>query len=183
MKVEGSIYQIKVTLLHTRPPIWRRILVERAYNLSDFHDVIQVAMGWTDSHLHQFIIGEKFYGMPDPAGWSDCVDERSVSLGEVLRKRKGKMMYEYDFGDGWLHEIVLEDILPAKSDAVYPLVVAGRRACPLEDCGGVGGYYHFLAAIQDPDHPDHKEMKEWWEDPFDPAAFDIDETNRVFHRG
>ena len=132
--------------------------------------------------MHQFIVGKKYYGMPDPSGWSDDEDERRVRLADVLRRRKSKMKYEYDFGDGWVHEIVLEDILPADPDAVYPVVVKGRRACPPEDCGGVLGFYNFLDAIEDPDHPDHEDIKEWYADPFDPAAFDTDEANRIFHR-
>lgn len=182
MSSKGDIYQIKVTLRHTSPPIWRRILVESAYSLADLHDVIQVAMGWEDCHMHHFIVGKKYFGMPDPTGWSDDEDERTARLATVLRRRKSKMMYEYDFGDGWIHEIVLEDILPADPGTLYPVVVKGRRACPPEDCGGIGGFYNFLDAIQDPDHPDHEDMKEWCVDPFDPAAFHVDEVNCIFHR-
>ncbi len=180
MKAKGDIFQIKVKLLHSSPPIWRRIQVTSDTTLSELHYVIQVAMGWEDCHLHQFFVMGNTSSIPDPAGGTDFEDEGSVRLAKILRRRKSKMMYEYDFGDGWVHEIVLEDILPAEPGADYPVVVTGRRACPPEDCGGIWGYYRVLDAIEDPDHADHEEMKEWFEESFGPAEFYPEVANSIF---
>ena len=183
MAPSKRVYQIKVTLRGTKPPIWRRLQVFSDITLYRLHTILQVAMGWTDSHLHQFWASGIYYGTPDPELGLARRNDRQVRLEEVLRKPKDRMLYEYDFGDGWEHDIVLEDVLAPHPKRRYPLVIAGKRACPPEDVGGVGGYYDFLEAIQNPKHPEHREMVEWWGGSFDPEAFDVQATNRIFHGG
>ncbi len=150
----SEIHQLKITLRYIQPPVWRRVEVPKDITLAKLHRILQVAMGWYDSHLHQFIVGKNYYGEPSLDEFSelDLKDERKVRLGQVLSKPKQRMVYEYDFGDGWEHDIVLEKVLPPDSNTRYPVCLEGAQACPPEDCGGVGGYENFLDAIRDPDH-------------------------------
>jgi pRiA4b ORF-3-like protein len=181
--IPQEIYQLKVTLLRTTPPIWRRLLVPVDLTLAQLHDVLQVAMGWDNSHMHEFLIGQQRYGMPDPAdrliGMPSVSSERTVRLSTVLGRIGAKATYTYDFGDGWEHGIVLEKRLAADPNMVYPTCTAGQRACPPEDCGGVGGFYALLDAISNPNHDHHEEMLEWVGDDYDPEVFSMDAVNRM----
>lgn len=172
-----SVYQLKVTLKGARPPIWRRLLIASTDNLEDAHIALQIAMGWTNSHLHEFVCGHDHYGVPDEDFPSNLHDEMDYRLDRVLIKEKDKMNYMYDFGDGWEHEVVLEKILPFDPGAVLPVCLKGRRACPPEDIGGIHGYRAFLETISDPSHPEHEDMLEWIGGDFDPEHFDLAETN------
>jgi len=179
-KTQASTYQIKVTLADSKPPIWRRLLVPSTITLAKLHDILQIAMDWTNSHLHQFIAKNQSYGVPDPEFSDDMKNEARVKLSEVLKKEKDAMVYEYDFGDSWYHKIILEKVLPYDPNVSLPRCTAGKRACPPEDCGGVWGYAGFLEAISDPKHPEHEEMLEWVGGEFDPEHFDIAEVNSLF---
>ena len=174
---QAEIYQLKITLRDIRPPVWRRVQVPSDITLAKLHRIIQMAMGWYDSHLHQFIVGEKYYGVPsiDDVSELELEDERRARLNQVLSKPKKTIVYEYDFGDGWEHTILLEKILPPDPAIRYPRCIDGARACPPEDCGGTGGYENFLAAIRDPDHEEHDEYLEWIGGEFDPEEFDLEE--------
>ena len=180
-KSDTRIYQIKVTLEGSKPPVWRRLLVRSDITLADLHDIIQAAFGWWDYHLHQFIVGGTHYGVPDPdyLDYVDMHDEQDVTLSQIATGEGFKFRYEYDFGDSWLHQVLLEKVLPPEPDQNYPLCVKGRRARPPEDVGGIGGYYYFLEAIQDPDHEEHDEYLEWVGGEFDPEAFDLEEVNQA----
>jgi hypothetical protein len=178
---KSKTYRLKVTLRGSRPPIWRRLEVDGGLTLAQLHHVLQLVMGWTDSHLHQFRHGTTYYGQPDPEMGMERENERRVVLQQVLRRPKERMVYEYDFGDGWEHDILLEAIAETGTSKVTTRVLAGKRACPPEDVGGIGGYYRFLEAIQDPKHPEHGELLEWG-GPFDPDAFELDEINRYFEK-
>ena len=171
------IYQLKVTLKGSKPPIWRRIQVSSDTRLGKLHRILQVVMGWTDSHLHQFIVGQTYYGVPDPDFDTDVRSERTVPLNRVLQEPKDKIVYEYDFGDGWEHEVLLEKVLPPDPATRYPVCLTGKRACPPEDCGGIWGYAEFLEAIMSPDHEEHESMLEWIGGSFDPEEFDVDDVN------
>ena len=177
---QRAIRQLKVTIKHIEPPIWRRLQVPADIKLAALHDVLQTAFGWTDSHLHQFVIGDVFYGLPDPdfSDWGRQVnDERRARLHKVTRRGVKRFVYEYDFGDGWEHQVILEKVLAPEEGVAYPRCVAGARACPLEDCGGPWGYQALLEAILDPDHPDYDEMSEWLDEDFDSEAFDLEAVN------
>jgi hypothetical protein len=175
----AEIYQIKVTLRHIRPPIWRRIEVGSEIKLDKLHRILQEAMGWTDSHLHQFIVGDSFYGQPDPDFDYDLDmdDETKVKLNQIVSGEKFKFIYEYDFGDGWEHELLIEKIGPPEDGVDYPRCLTGKRACPPEDVGGVWGYETFLEAMADPTHPEHEVYTEWIGDEFDAEAFDLEGIN------
>ncbi len=169
------IYQLKITLDGSKPPIWRRVEVADTITLAKLHTIVQAAMGWYDSHLHQFSVGAEYYGVPHPE--MDVRDERRLKLNQALTAPQQKIRYEYDFGDSWLHDIVLEKVLDPEPGVSYPRCTAGKRACPPEDCGGVWGYAELLETISDPQHPEHEEMREWLDEDFDPEAFDLDEVN------
>lgn len=175
----GQLAQLKVTLRGARPPIWRRCLVPTDATLAELHRVLQIAMGWLDGHLHQFRRGSTYYGVPDPEFPPGREDERRVRVSQVLRSPKDKMIYEYDFGDGWEHEVVLEKLGQSETGQRYPRVIAGKRACPPEDCGGVGGYDHLLEVLANPKHPEHGELMEWCGGEIDPDFFDLEDTNEA----
>lgn len=175
-----KILQFKVTLRHIRPPIWRRIQVPGDYSFWGLHVAIQDAMGWHDCHLHEFEIFDPrrktmcLVGLPDDEttfgevtlpGWG-------VPIRQFFSATNGRASYAYDFGDDWQHVIVLEKILPAEPGRSYPACIGGRRRCPPEDCGGVGGYERLMEAISNPHDEEHKEMIEWVGGQFDPAHFD-----------
>ncbi|MCJ7432979.1 MAG: plasmid pRiA4b ORF-3 family protein [Anaerolineales bacterium] len=178
MPTPTSIYQIKVTLNDSKPPIWRRVLVEDTTTLSKLHTILQTVMGWTDSHLHQFIIDEGFYGNPDDDefGDMDIKNEKRFHLNQFVERKGFKFIYEYDFGDSWEHTILVEAILPAEKGAQYPRCIEGKRACPPEDVGGVWGYEDFLKTISNPKDPGYEEMMEWTGE-FDPERFNLDHVN------
>ena len=177
-----EVYQIKVTLKGSKPPIWRRMQVASDTTLVQLHRIVQRVMGWAGSHLYQFVIGNVAYGDPGMLGELDAKDGRTVTLETIVRREKDKFLYEYDFGDSWEHELLVETRLPLEEGKRYPICLAGKRACPPEDCGGIWGYASFLEAIRDPEHPEHDEMLEWVGSEFDPDAFDLDEINRELPR-
>lgn len=182
---DSSPYQLKVTLKWSRPAIWRRIVVPADMRLDRLHDVIQVVMGWTNSHLHQFIVGRAIYGEPDPdfSGFgTETRDEKRYVVADLAPAAKKKFIYEYDFGDGWQHEVTVEKILSADADFKHPVCLAGANACPPEDCGGIGGYYNLLEALANPKHPDHADLKDWIDGEWDAARFDVEEINAVLKR-
>jgi hypothetical protein len=201
-----NLYQLKVMLKDTKPPVWRRVLVPADMSLGVLHYVLQIVMGWTDSHLHQFVTRSKTK-RPTPDDWAaalkgkdpweidiDAVygerrysnpefelegthDEAKVRLGEVAPRVGSKLAYEYDFGDGWTHELTVEKALPPDESQQVPRCLTGKRNCPPEDCGGVWGYSELLDALADPEHERHEELREWLGDDFDPEHFDIQEVN------
>jgi hypothetical protein len=173
-----SIYQLKVTLKDIRPPIWRRIQVKEDTTLYKLHQIIQLAMGWTNSHLHQFIADGVYYGEPHPDFGFEVVNEKRTRLNQIMSNLKDKFVYEYDFGDSWEHEIVLENILEPETKTRYPRCIKGKRNCPPEDVGGVWGYSNFLEAIHNKDHPEHEEYLEWIGDSFDPEEFCLEDVNQ-----
>jgi hypothetical protein len=173
-----DIYQVKVTLKDSKPPIWRRVQVTGDTTLLTFHKILQTVMGWTDSYLHLFIIGRIFYGKPDPEYHFEVKDEKDFTLGQILTNGKSRIIYEYDFEDCWQHDIVIEDRLSPRRGSQYPLCLGGKRACPPEDCGGIWEYTDILEAVEDPRHPEYYNMLKWVENGFDPESFNLEEINR-----
>jgi len=180
--MNGSIYQLKLTLKDSKPPIWRRIQVSGDISLHRLHKIIQAAMGWLDYHLYQFTIANFVYGIPDPEDddWGMPVDDsRKIRLNKLLSREKTKIRYEYDFGDGWVHHILVEKIIPPAPGVNYPVCLAGKRACPPEDCGGIWGYEELLDIIGNPRHKEYKEMMEWLGGSFDAEEFDLESINEA----
>jgi Plasmid pRiA4b ORF-3-like protein len=178
---EPRVYQLRATLLDIDPPVWRRVQVPASISLRKLHDVMQAAMGWTNSHLHQFEMGARSFGRTDPQvdPPPELEDDRKATLSDVAVEPGARIIYEYDFGDGWTHELTVEAIRPASAAAHSALCLDGARACPPEDCGGPHGYEDdFLAALRDPRHERHEELTEWVGAGFDPDAFHLDAANR-----
>ncbi|MFA5342936.1 MAG: plasmid pRiA4b ORF-3 family protein [Kiritimatiellia bacterium] len=179
-KPENAI-QFKVTLRYIRPPIWRRIVLPDSFTLAHLHDAIQVAMGWYDSHMHTFRIAGVYYTSKQMCEMDDMdmeCDDRAL-LRDVAGQPKQKFMYEYDPGDSWEHDIVVEKILPFDPQAQYPVCLDGARACPPEDCGSFPGYSDILEALKAPKKTaEQKELLEWVGDDYDPERFDLEAVNR-----
>lgn len=172
MTAKTQIFQLKIQLLGIRPPVWRRVLVPGDMNLAELHDVIQTAMGWTDSHLHEFDVAGARYGVPYQDWDMDGVaDESRVKLFRAAWEGD-RLRYDYDFGDGWEHDVKVEKVFDPQPTTRYPCCVGGRRACPPEDVGGPWGYQTFLAAIADAGHDEQEEWVEWVGGGFDPTEFD-----------
>jgi len=200
-----QVHELTITLKHSKPPIWRRIAVPSDMLLSDLHWVIQIAMGWTNSHLHQFIVRsnkprpkiEDIRSMSLEKRWDkltdfmqrdrfisdpqfeleDAEDERKVKLCELAPMVKSKFIYEYDFGDGWEHVIKTVKIGPPMENIDYPVCLKGKFACPPEDCGGIWGYYEMLEILEDPKNERYEEFLDWLDGDFDPEHFDIEQIN------
>jgi hypothetical protein len=178
---EGTICQLKVVLRGIRPLIWRRLLVPADMTLARLHDVLQAAMGWSNYHLHQYAIGSETYGHPSAEAEYIDHDERKYRLAAVVGGR-GRLLYEYDFGDSWEHDVIVEKMVAAEKGARYPVCLAGARACPPEDCGGVSGYEHLLEVLVDPQHEEHDELTEGVGGEFDPDVFEVAEANSALGR-
>ena len=178
------VYQLKVTLLEIDPPIWRRIQVPSSILLCCLHDAFQAVFGWTDSHLHQFEKDGKYWGNPanDEFGDLELIDESKIPVGKVLKAEGEPMIYVYDFGDNWRHEVVLEKILPAATSTTKPVCLAGERRCPPEDCGGPHGYEEFLEVIFQPGHEDFERYREWAGNPVHAEEFDPKAVNDILDR-
>jgi len=172
-----NVYQLKITLLGTEPPIWRRIVVPGNLNFERLHYVIQDAMGWDDCHLHSFEVGgveigppsrKRLFGEPVPP-------EKQYTLDRVARANP-QFTYLYDFGDSWTHEIIVEQVTIGELQA--PRCVAGERACPPEDCGGVWGYAELVHVLADKTHERHEEQAEWVGERWSPERFDLEAADR-----
>jgi hypothetical protein len=169
-------YQLKVTLRDSKPPIWRRLQVSGKTSLAKLHDILQIAMGWTNSHLHQFVVSEQVYSDPT-FELEDTLNEKRITLEGLGLQPKMRFSYEYDMGDDWQHEVLVEKILDPEPGVRYSRCLTGKRACPPEDCGGIYGYYDLLEAVEDPHHPEHENLLDWLGTDFDPNAFDLEAVN------
>jgi hypothetical protein len=179
-----NVHRLKVTLRGSKPPIWRRFEVASDITLARLHSVIQLGFGWEDCHLWVFETPAGRYGSSDPE--LEIRSAANKKLSAVADWPGDKLRYEYDFGDGWDHDIIVEAVQPAEQDVAYPRCVAGKRSCPPEDCGGIWGYYELLNTLANPRHENHAQML-WWlgiSSPadFDPDRFDLDEANSYLAR-
>ena len=179
-----ALLQFKITLLEIKPVIWRRIQMEDG-TLEDLHYMIQAAFGWENCHLHQFVISGDRYGPPpaeDLDDKLDWIDETTVTISDLLpASGRARWRYEYDFGDGWIHEILFEAWPERAAKTNYPLCVDGARACPPEDTGGPYNYGDFLYVLSDSNDERHEEYLEWYGE-FDPESFDAKQATRVMRR-
>lgn len=182
------LYQFRITLNESESSIWRRIQIKNC-TLERFHEHIQLAMGWGNEHLHRFRIRDEIYGDAQllDDGFEDqyeFIDSTGIKIGDVVPKSGERFSFEYayDFGDGWVHEVLFEGCLAATEGQKYPICVEGERACPPEDVGGIFGYNEYLKIIGDPNHEQHEEMLEW-RGKFDPEKFDSKKASRKMQRG
>ena len=177
---EKTSYQLKISLMHVEPPIWRRVLVPGDIRLSGLHHVFQTAMGWENCHLYSFLVKKMDYGPEDLTVEDAGMKRDSIRLRDAVPSRGTKFEYRYDFGDGWRHEVVVEKVLPVAAGERLPTCLDGARACPPEDCGGIGGYAEIVEAMKDPSSGKAEEFTEWLGEPYDAEAFSVEAVNRVF---
>lgn len=174
MSKPERIAVIRIELEDIEPLIWRRVAVRESVNLKDIHCVIQAAMGWQDYHLWQFIIGDDVYGPPelDNGGWEKPIHRAgTMKLAQIIERSVKAFDYAYDFGDDWRHRVVIEKVAPVVAGAAYPAFLGGERRCPPEDCGGMPGYFEFIAAIERAEGKTAKDKKEalaWYGQNYDP---------------
>jgi hypothetical protein len=180
-KPRKTVAQLRISLMDYTPTIWRRLLVPGGTKLSKLHPIFQAAMGWQDYHLHYFEIDGQRYGVPDPEWEIDDIDEETVVLADLITVRT-RFFYEYDLGDSWRHEVVVESHEAGPLILKFATCIDGQRACPPEDCGGTSGYRGFLEAISDPDHEQHADLVNWVGRPFDPEHFDLAMVNAALQR-
>ena len=176
--------QLRIALRHIEPPIWRRLLVPDYLQLSQLHNVFQGAMGWTNSHLHEFSIGGLSYGPMDAEARAmgyPAFDEKRVRLWDFKRQPGITFTYIYDLGDNWEHDVEIEDFV-AVASADLPKVLDGARKCPPEDVGSVDGYMSFVEAVPDPSHEEHQAMLTWFGGRFDPEEFELASANEAVRR-
>ncbi len=175
------ILQLKITLLGSKPPIWRRVLVDKCITFESLHQIIQVAMGWDGSHLYEFDINGNTIAVPDfefdPEDSEEYLDSRMTRMESIITQEKQKFIYLYDFGDNWEHGIQVEKKLPLDPKLTYPVCIDGALNCPPEDIGGIYAFYEILKAVNDENHPDHEEMIEYIDEDYDPEYFDLDDIN------
>jgi hypothetical protein len=180
-----QVYRLRVELTGIRPPIWRRIVVAGGTTLHELHLVLQESMGWRMSHLYEFSTAGRRFTEPDPDGYEDVVDthdSRIVLLGDLGLSVRSRFRYLYDFGDGWEHDIRVEDIGDHDAGQPVPVCIDGRRACPPEDVGGIGGYAEMLVALADPEHEEHETISRWLECPYDAERFEPCAANLALKR-
>ncbi len=182
-KKTDTFFQIKMTLKSIYPPIWRRIQTKDC-TLEDLHALIQITMGWEFEHLYRFNIGGVDYMDLRMGGDNDVEDACGTKLSEILpvQNRRPRFNYEYDFGDEWIHQLIVEERFPPKEGVKYPICLAGQRACPPEDCGGCWSYMDFVEVVSNPDHRGHAEMLEWVGGEFDPEKFDLEAVDKKLRR-
>jgi hypothetical protein len=177
-----TIYQLKVVLEGIKPQIWRRLQTKDC-TLPNFHEIIQVGFGWENYHMYVFQIGGDEYSDPRMIGDLPWKNAKKMKLSQAVEAGNKEFGYTYDMGDDWQHSITVEKTLAPEPKVKYPRCIDGARACPPEDCGGIGGYEEFLEAISNPKHEDHEEMLEWIGGDFDPEEFSAKEVAKRMRRG
>lgn len=182
------LIQLRVTLENIQPPVWRRLLLSSSTFFSELQHIIQIAFGWENSHLFQFKTEDYFIGIPDPEfDISDnikVIDAKEVVVGKLLTETGDEIEYEYDFGDSWIHSVVMEKYLQVEPGFNYPSCLSGKRAAPPENCGGAPGYSLLMEVMGNKQHPEYKEYRELFggRKAFDPEKFDIEKVNKQLAR-
>jgi len=175
----GKLLQLKIVLRHLKPPVWRRLLVSDRVSLDQLHGMIQKIMGWDNSHMHAFYVDGVEYAGFETARECGVHCDEEFYLHQLIKRPRQRFTYEYDFGDRWMHEILVEKTQPCPTQPPPARCLAGARACPPEDVGGPHSYLAFLH-----DRASAKtELLERWGEPawvlaFQPELFDLDEINR-----
>lgn len=173
-----EIISIKISLNNTHPTIWRKVLISSSVTFFDLHHIIQISMGWKNSHLFEFKVGDYKIGYIDPQeAFEDVADAREVAL-DLLLKESTTFTYLYDFGDNWEHTVEVEKFREKEDGKVYPLCIDGQLACPPEDSGGFHGFYHNLEIIKDKKHPDYAFVKECLGSGYNPEKFNVEKVNK-----
>ena len=182
--IPARLYLLHVQLAEIEPPIWRRLAIPGPRTLHALHGILQAAMPWQDYHLYQFEIGGTRYEDPNPDDRDPSVpDPRGFTLDQLALVQGSRFQYTYDFGDDWLHDLTVEGVVPLPRDFLVPVCLGGARACPPEDCGGVGGYEELVAGVRRPQSAAAREFRDWLGHVYDPEELDLSAINvRLGHR-
>ena len=172
-----TAHVLRVSLRDVEPEVWRRIAVVSDMALPKLAKALEQAMGWEGHHLHVFDVGGVQFGQPDE-DTDYVINEKAAKVSHLLPREGTSLRWDYDFGDGWEHDVVVEAVEPLNPKTKYPVVLDGERACPPEDVGGPPGYEELLRVLSNPKHKEYKHMREWAPEGFDPAAFDLVAANR-----
>ncbi len=180
----SKILELDIVLQGSKPKIWRRVLVPEDMTFHDLHYIIQFAMGWTHSHLHQFIVGkyQRRIGIPFDDDFDEMEDSREIKINSILNVPKAKIVYEYDFGDGWEHIVEVKKLHESEAGKTYPLLFGGAMACPPEDCGGIWGYQDLVEKMKQKGTEEYEDLVEWLGGEFDPEEFDMDKFNKLYFK-
>jgi hypothetical protein len=173
-----SVFRLRVQLRDVEPVVWRRVLVPGSVRMNRLADMLLAAMGWSNSHLHAFDVGGTRYGMHFDEWPVGEIDEKDVSVLQALRDT-GRFVFEYDFGDSWEHDVVIEELTRSRFGLKFAVCLDGQNACPPDDVGGADGYARFLAAIANPDHEEHDDYVTWIGRVFDRGEFNLANTNAL----
>lgn len=176
-----SVFQFRIQLNDVNPVVWRRLLVPGSVRMAKLSEMLLAAVGWTNSHLHAFRVGDVRYGMNFDEYPDGEIDEKQVTVLQALRD-ECRFVYDYDFGDGWEHDVVIEELSWIYLGLKFGVCIDGQNSCPPEDVGGRWGYTEFLEAIADPDHDEHERYLAWVGGSFDPAAFDLASANAALQK-
>ena len=180
----SDVIQLNISIQHSEPLIFRTVQVKKETTFFELHHIIQIVMGWQNYHLFEFNLDGYRVGLIEESekcngyGSDQVLDASSVKMTDILSGEKETFLYNYDFGDCWMHEISLEKFVKKEAKVVYPICIDGRYNCPPEDCGGILGFYHILSIIQDTAHPEYKETRQWVGKKYDPSMFDKNKVNR-----
>jgi hypothetical protein len=177
-----AVFQLRIQLEEVHPTIWRRMLVPGGVRLAKLHDFFQAAMGWTNSHLHSFTIGDRLYGSHFDEYPEEELDEHEHTVLQALRGGVRRFGYQYDFGDDWQHEVTVEATTWSQLALKYAVCLDGQNACPPEDVGGPYGYQQFLEALSDPLHEEHDSYLVWMGYKFDASEFSLATANAALQR-
>ena len=178
-----KILQFKITLTDSKPLVWRRFHITDDFRIDRFHQVIQILMGWKNYHLHDFRIHGREIGMIDE--WVDeyqprLEDETCIYLEDFEFEKGDVLLYRYDYGDDWEHELKIEKITSGFLSA--PSCLEGKNATPPEDCGGMSGYRELLKILKKPAHPEYNSWRKWLPRDFDPDHYNIRAVNKELSR-
>ena len=168
------ILTFNIKLVGTDPLVTRTFKVSSEITIYELHHTIQVVMGWQNYHLYQFTIRDTIFA--DSRLWDEdemgpIPDVKEVSVGDVFTEMGTIAVYEYDFGDGWMHHLELVDRSIHPTQEVLPMVISGNNACPPEDCGGIQGYKELQEVLKNHKHPEYRETKVWVGKNFNPSKF------------
>ena len=178
----GKVYALRLTVASLQPRIWRRLLVRETMWLSRLHEAIQVLFGWYDYQSHVFFMGEKRYGNPMDHDGVAIEDDRDVTLADVRLSEHDRTAYDYLFAEGWHVDIRVEKTIAAEKGVAYPRCVAGERAGPPEDCGGIEAYKDMLYCLKHPETDLGREWREWLGPAYDPEKCDPGAINKALKR-
>jgi hypothetical protein len=181
-----QIFQLRIELRYLHPPIWRRVAVPAGMTLRRLHDVIQAVFLWQGAHLHQFEVGDTIYGRTEFAdedlGVGRAYSDRNIRLEALIARGVKRFVYLYDFGDGWEHLVTIQRVGERKEGVEYPVLLAGARRAPPDDCGGPPGFENFLDAMADDTHPEHAFLLDWYGGRFDPADMELETVEAMLGR-